>query len=202
MQWRLPITVRIHDGRKASQPATDLILPPVSQFKGTERSVRPSFNFDSSFYSATRPASFANNSLICQKSDFGRPQINVTESVCRSDRQLSARLELASRRSRGGENAFCLFTQLDVLGSVGGVQDGFLPGFEGPVDRHALDVELQFARQQVTQHHGGQEINGVSRLPENLLGAVGEDARRHVVWVVLFLYSHAKPAGGRPRRTI
>lgn len=114
--------------------------------------------------------------------------------------ELTARLEAESRRSRGGR--VLSLTQLDVLGSVGGVQGGFLPGLESPVDRHALDVKLQFTREQVTQHHGGQEIHGVSRLPENLLGAVGEDAGRHVVWVVFLLYSHTKPTGGRPRRSI
>lgn len=87
-------------------------------------------------------------------------------------------------------------TKLDVLRSVGGVQDGFLPRFEGPVDGGALDVKLQLAREQVTQHHGGQEINGVSRLAENLFGAVGEDARRHVVGIILFLDGHTKSVEG------
>lgn len=88
-------------------------------------------------------------------------------------------------------------TKLDVLGCVSCVQSNLFARLQCPTDGQTLHIELQLTGQQIADDHCWQQINGMARLPENLLSTVREDAGRHVIWVILFLYSHTKPENAK-----
>lgn len=84
-------------------------------------------------------------------------------------------------------------TKLNVLGCVSRVQGSLFARLQCPTDGQTLHVELQLTGQQIADHHRWQEVNGMPRLPENLLSTVREYAGRHVIWVIFFLYGNTKP---------
>lgn len=88
-------------------------------------------------------------------------------------------------------------TKLNVLGCVSRVQSNLFARLQCPIDGQTLHIELQLTGQQIADDHCWQQINGMARLPENLFSTVREDAGRHVIWVILFLYSHTKPENAK-----
>lgn len=100
-----------------------------------------------------------------------------------------------SWRSREGSkwSQSRILTELNVLGCVSRVQGGLFARLQCPTDGQTLHVELQLTGQQIADHHRRQEINGMPRLPEDLLSTVREYAGGHVIWVVFLLYGNTKP---------
>lgn len=78
------------------------------------------------------------------------------------------------------------------------MQHGLLAGLQGALDAGALDVVVEVAGQQVGQHDGGQQVDGVTRQPVDLLAGVAEPLGGLLLLrVVLLLDHHAEPAGRR-----
>lgn len=69
-----------------------------------------------------------------------------------------------------------------------------------PLDGRALDIEVEVTGQKVGQHHGGQQVDGVTRLTIYLLGTPIIPFCRLLLGVVFLLYHHTKPAGCRKAR--
>lgn len=91
-----------------------------------------------------------------------------------------------------------VLTQLHVLRGVSAVQHGLLAGLQGALDGGALDVVVEVAGQQVGHHDCGQQVDGVTRQPVDLLAGVTEPlGGLLLLWVVLLLDHHAEPAGRR-----
>ena len=84
------------------------------------------------------------------------------------------------------------------------MQHRLLAGLQRAPDGAALDVVVEVAGQQVGQHHGGHEVDGVARLAVDLLGAAHAGARGRrrgplgglLLGVVLLLDHHAEPGEG------
>lgn len=76
------------------------------------------------------------------------------------------------------------------------MQHRLLPRLHGAFDGRPLDVVVEVAGQQVGQHDGGQQVDGVARLPVDLLRAAGGPLGGLLLGVVLLLDDHTEPAGG------
>lgn len=74
------------------------------------------------------------------------------------------------------------------------MKHGLFARLQRALNGRALDIEVEFTGQKVGQHHGGQQVDGVTRLAIYLLGTPRIPLCRLLLWVVFFLYHHTKPA--------
>lgn len=81
------------------------------------------------------------------------------------------------------------------------MQHGLLARLQGALEGGALDVEVEVAGQQVGQHDGGQQVDGVTRQPVDLLARVAQPFSRLLLRVVLLLDHYTEPAGQRQSNT-
>lgn len=86
-------------------------------------------------------------------------------------------------------------TQLYVLGRVSRVKHRLISRLQKAFDVGPFDIEVEVTGQQVGQHHGGQQVDGVTRLPVDILSAAGNlRLCRLLIWKVLLLDDHTESA--------
>lgn len=98
---------------------------------------------------------------------------------------------------RNKQQPATVLTKLHVLRGVSSMKHCLFPWFQRSFDGCSFDVVVEVTGQKVGKHHGGKQVDCVTWLSVDLLGTARNPLGRLLLWVVLLLYDHAKPAKNR-----